>query len=103
MAKKGTIGKPAVKAIAPVKKVAAKKVVAAKTEPAEFDLEKLHKASLTRQQNRKADKRTHLHEDFDIDVKKTYELSMELPHEDKDLQQAHLESVLSAGATRYDR
>ena len=75
-----------------------------------FDVDTLHQQATLRHERKKQDAhrdpRNHHQLNFEIDVKKSYEASLELCKDaDGELIEErvkHLESVLSAGPTRYD-
>ena len=90
------------------------KKMTTKRHTSEFDVEKLHQQSVARfaqkRQERMTDKSKFLQKEFEIDVKKSYEISKaaiesneNINEDEKELQIEHLESVLSAGSAKLDR
>lgn len=71
----------------------------------EFDIEKVHAMHIknreNRQNERKRDVKKHLQKEFDLDAKKSYALS--ISEDSTPVQIQHAQSVLSAGAAKYDR
>ena len=72
----------------------------------DFDLNKLHSQSVDRHakliDKKKRDVTEHLQENYEIDVKASYERSLALCGNDPE-KIAHLESVLSSGNHKKDR
>jgi hypothetical protein len=78
-------------------------------EKKEFPLAQLHTDALVRHQarevSRKRDPKNHLQQHYELDVKGSYALSMEncKTKEAKAAMEAHIQSVLAAGACKFDR